>query len=325
MRAEQERDHVEFVRSRIPRLHRVAYLVLGDRDRADDAVQNALTVLYRRWPRMGRWTTSTRTSTPWSCGPASPTGGVALALPEGYRSSEGQAISGDWAIGVASTSRGGDDGKAELVAQSTPLRWNLRTGAVDHGFPVVPTAVDGNGAIAGRGIGEQAADLARRHPLHAAVARSPGLRHGHRRRRPYAGRSRRRPRWPGAGGLARLLTPFTLGLHVCAQALRRTLRRRRPRVAVPCGGLRPGHPGTVRAWSRPRCRCCSTRWRVCWRGTSPGTTPSGGTTGTRGADDRAGTRRVRVTVGVRDQTRARPGRADLELHHRPRLRHARRP
>jgi hypothetical protein len=80
-----------------------------------------------------------------------------LALPEGYRSSEGQAISGDWAIGVASTSRGGDDGKAELVAQSTPLRWNLRTGAVDHGFPVVPTAVDGNGAIAGRGIGEQAA------------------------------------------------------------------------------------------------------------------------------------------------------------------------
>ncbi|GAB3865408.1 hypothetical protein [Dactylosporangium cerinum] len=82
--------------------------------------------------------------------------GVALRLPEGYRSSEGQAITGDWAIGVASTSRGGEDGKEELVARSTPVRWNLATGAIDHGFPVVPVAVDGTGAIAGRGTGEQA-------------------------------------------------------------------------------------------------------------------------------------------------------------------------
>ncbi|MER7003662.1 sigma factor [Dactylosporangium sp. NPDC000555] len=52
MRAEQEHDYIEYVRSRIPRLHHVAYLVLGDAHRADDAVQNALTVLYRRWPRM---------------------------------------------------------------------------------------------------------------------------------------------------------------------------------------------------------------------------------------------------------------------------------
>ncbi|MFI5913196.1 SigE family RNA polymerase sigma factor [Dactylosporangium sp. NPDC051541] len=52
MRAELEHDYVEYVRSRLPRLHRVAYLVLGDADAADDAVQNALTVLYRRWPRI---------------------------------------------------------------------------------------------------------------------------------------------------------------------------------------------------------------------------------------------------------------------------------
>ncbi|MFI5916022.1 SigE family RNA polymerase sigma factor [Dactylosporangium sp. NPDC051541] len=52
MPAEQQHDYIEYVRSRISRLHHVAYLVLGDADRADDAVQNALTVLYRRWPRM---------------------------------------------------------------------------------------------------------------------------------------------------------------------------------------------------------------------------------------------------------------------------------
>ena len=52
MRAEQRHDYVEYVRSRIPRLHHVAYLVLGDRDQADDALQNALTVLYRRWTRL---------------------------------------------------------------------------------------------------------------------------------------------------------------------------------------------------------------------------------------------------------------------------------
>jgi RNA polymerase sigma-70 factor (sigma-E family) len=53
LRADQEHDYIEYVRSRIPRLHHVACLVLGDAHRADDAVQNALTVLYRRWTRMG--------------------------------------------------------------------------------------------------------------------------------------------------------------------------------------------------------------------------------------------------------------------------------
>jgi RNA polymerase sigma-70 factor (sigma-E family) len=52
LRTDQEHDYVEYVRSRLPRLHRVAYLVLGDGDRADDAVQDALTVLYRRWTRL---------------------------------------------------------------------------------------------------------------------------------------------------------------------------------------------------------------------------------------------------------------------------------
>ncbi|MDG6107926.1 SigE family RNA polymerase sigma factor [Dactylosporangium aurantiacum] len=52
MRPERERDFSEYVRARIPRLHRVAYQVLGDRDRADDAVQSTPTVLYQRWNRM---------------------------------------------------------------------------------------------------------------------------------------------------------------------------------------------------------------------------------------------------------------------------------
>lgn len=53
VRVDDERDYVEYVRAQLPRLHRVAVLVLGDRDRAEDAVQNALTTLYRRWSRRG--------------------------------------------------------------------------------------------------------------------------------------------------------------------------------------------------------------------------------------------------------------------------------
>jgi len=52
LRTDQEHDYVEYVRSRLPRLHRVAYVVLGDRGRAEDALQDALTVLYRRWSRL---------------------------------------------------------------------------------------------------------------------------------------------------------------------------------------------------------------------------------------------------------------------------------
>ncbi len=52
MRPDQEHDFSQYVQTRIPRLHRVAYQVLGDPDRADDAVQDTLTVLYQRWNRM---------------------------------------------------------------------------------------------------------------------------------------------------------------------------------------------------------------------------------------------------------------------------------
>jgi RNA polymerase sigma-70 factor (sigma-E family) len=52
VRPDREHDFSLYVQARIPRLHRVAYQLLGDRDRADDAVQNTLTVLYQRWNRM---------------------------------------------------------------------------------------------------------------------------------------------------------------------------------------------------------------------------------------------------------------------------------
>ncbi|WP_432827977.1 SigE family RNA polymerase sigma factor [Dactylosporangium sp. CA-092794] len=52
MRTEQEHEYVQYVQARLPSLRRTAYLVLGDGDRADDAVQDALTVLYRRWGRL---------------------------------------------------------------------------------------------------------------------------------------------------------------------------------------------------------------------------------------------------------------------------------
>jgi RNA polymerase sigma-70 factor (sigma-E family) len=51
VRVDEEHEYVEYVRAQLPRLHRVAWLVLGDRHRAEDAVQNALTTLYRRWSR----------------------------------------------------------------------------------------------------------------------------------------------------------------------------------------------------------------------------------------------------------------------------------
>ncbi|GAA3282523.1 MULTISPECIES: SigE family RNA polymerase sigma factor [Dactylosporangium] len=54
MQVDDEREYVEYVRLRLPRLHRVAYLVLGDEHRAQDAVQNALTTLYKRWSGRGQ-------------------------------------------------------------------------------------------------------------------------------------------------------------------------------------------------------------------------------------------------------------------------------
>ncbi|GAA0899113.1 SigE family RNA polymerase sigma factor [Virgisporangium ochraceum] len=42
-------EYVEYVRARMPRLHRTAWLICGDPHLADDAVQATLAVLYSRW------------------------------------------------------------------------------------------------------------------------------------------------------------------------------------------------------------------------------------------------------------------------------------
>jgi RNA polymerase sigma-70 factor (sigma-E family) len=52
VRPELEDDYTQYVAARLPRLHAIAYGLLGDRHRADDAVQDALTSLYQRWGRM---------------------------------------------------------------------------------------------------------------------------------------------------------------------------------------------------------------------------------------------------------------------------------
>jgi RNA polymerase sigma-70 factor (sigma-E family) len=51
MKAELEREYVEYVRARLPVLRRVAYQLAGDADRGDDVVQQAVTRLYTRWRR----------------------------------------------------------------------------------------------------------------------------------------------------------------------------------------------------------------------------------------------------------------------------------
>jgi RNA polymerase sigma-70 factor (sigma-E family) len=51
MRAELEREYEEFVRGRLARLHRTAYLLCGDAHRADDIVQATLTALYVNWKK----------------------------------------------------------------------------------------------------------------------------------------------------------------------------------------------------------------------------------------------------------------------------------
>ncbi|GAA3277421.1 SigE family RNA polymerase sigma factor [Dactylosporangium vinaceum] len=42
-------EYVEYVRARMPRLHRTAWLICGDPHLADDAVQATLAVLYSKW------------------------------------------------------------------------------------------------------------------------------------------------------------------------------------------------------------------------------------------------------------------------------------
>src|SRR5439155_10900302 len=51
MRSELEQEYVDYVSARLGRLHRAAFLLCGDADRADDVVQATLTSLYMRWSR----------------------------------------------------------------------------------------------------------------------------------------------------------------------------------------------------------------------------------------------------------------------------------
>ena len=51
MRADHEREFVEYISARLPALHRTAYLLCGDGHLADDIVQSAATALYRHWRR----------------------------------------------------------------------------------------------------------------------------------------------------------------------------------------------------------------------------------------------------------------------------------
>ena len=51
MRPDLERDYVEYVTARLPRLHRTAYMLCGDRHQADDIVQSTAVALYSHWKR----------------------------------------------------------------------------------------------------------------------------------------------------------------------------------------------------------------------------------------------------------------------------------
>lgn len=51
MRAQLEREYVDYVSGRLSRLHRTAYMLCGDAHRADDIVQATLTALYLNWKR----------------------------------------------------------------------------------------------------------------------------------------------------------------------------------------------------------------------------------------------------------------------------------
>lgn len=47
-------EYLAYVRGRTPALRRVAYLLCGDTHQADDLVQETITKLYARWPRISR-------------------------------------------------------------------------------------------------------------------------------------------------------------------------------------------------------------------------------------------------------------------------------
>lgn len=49
MLAEAEREFTEYLRARLPRLHRAAYLLCGDAHLAEDLVQSTALALFRKW------------------------------------------------------------------------------------------------------------------------------------------------------------------------------------------------------------------------------------------------------------------------------------
>ncbi|MCP3784466.1 hypothetical protein NLX85_13910 [Micromonospora sp. A3M-1-15] len=47
-----DQEYIEYVTARLPALRRLAYGLCGDRDQADDLVQETATRLYLRWARI---------------------------------------------------------------------------------------------------------------------------------------------------------------------------------------------------------------------------------------------------------------------------------
>lgn len=54
MRRRDEADFTEFAAAAVGRLRRTAYLMCGDWHRAEDAAQDALVRIYRRWDKLNR-------------------------------------------------------------------------------------------------------------------------------------------------------------------------------------------------------------------------------------------------------------------------------
>ncbi len=52
MRPDCEREYVEYVTARLPKLHRAAYLLCGDPHRAEDIVQSTALAVYLKWRRV---------------------------------------------------------------------------------------------------------------------------------------------------------------------------------------------------------------------------------------------------------------------------------
>ncbi|WP_250001967.1 SigE family RNA polymerase sigma factor [Actinoplanes sp. M2I2] len=54
MNDESDAGYLEYVSGRIPALRRVAFLLGGDEHQADDLVQETITKLYAKWPRIAK-------------------------------------------------------------------------------------------------------------------------------------------------------------------------------------------------------------------------------------------------------------------------------